>query len=53
VKWVLGFLFLVAVMFGCSGLGLLLSLGIALSLLASVLVLPALLVVLGRAGLRD
>ncbi|MEI9951979.1 MAG: MMPL family transporter [Pseudomonadota bacterium] len=35
------------------GLGLLLSLGIALSLLASVLVLPALLVVLGRAGLRD
>ena len=35
------------------GLGLLLSLGIALSLLASVLVLPALLVVLGRARLRD
>jgi len=35
------------------GLGFLLSLGIALSLLASVLVLPALLVVLGRAGLRD
>jgi len=35
------------------GLGLLLSLGIALSLLASVLVLPALLVVLGRAGQRD
>jgi len=35
------------------GLGLLLSLGIALSLLASVLVLPALLVVLGRASLRD
>jgi predicted RND superfamily exporter protein len=35
------------------GLGFLLSLGIALSLLASVLVLPALLVVLGRAGQRD
>jgi len=35
------------------GLGFLLSLGIALSLLASVLVLPALLVVLGRAGLSD
>jgi len=34
-------------------LGALLSLGIALSLLASVVVLPALLVVLGRAALRD
>jgi len=34
------------------GLGLLLSLGIGLSIVASVVVLPALLVVLGRAALQ-